>query len=117
MELWPQDSTKRSRPGQSGSAGLCRITFWNSRYAAGARLIAVPGWPLPTFWTASIASTRTVSTARSSISDQSSRVAWDEDVVTAYGSFLDQGLVPETHRPAGGPSHEARPPFPSLLPS
>jgi hypothetical protein len=54
----PQDSTKRSRPGQCGSAGLCRITFWNSRYAAGARLMAVPGWPLPTFWTASIASTR-----------------------------------------------------------
>src|SRR6201746_1779188 len=29
-------------------------------------LMAVPGWPLPTFWTASIASTRTVSTARRS---------------------------------------------------
>ena len=29
----------------------------------GARLIAVPGWPLPTFCTASIARTRTVSTA------------------------------------------------------
>ena len=53
---WPQDSTKRSRPGQCGSAGLCRITFWNSRYAAGARLMAVPGWPLPTFCTASMAS-------------------------------------------------------------
>ena len=32
---WPQESTNRSRPGQCGSAGLCRITFWNSRYAAG----------------------------------------------------------------------------------
>ena len=32
----------------------------------------MPGWPLPTFWTASIASTRTVSTALSSSSVQSS---------------------------------------------
>ena len=40
-------------PSQCGSAGSCRITFWKSRYAAGARLIAVPGWPLPTFCTAS----------------------------------------------------------------
>src|SRR5688500_9244994 len=48
------------------------MTFWNSRYAAGARLIAVPGWPLPTFCTASIARTRTVSTARVSRSVQSS---------------------------------------------
>src|SRR4051794_9035944 len=47
------------------------MTFWNSRYAAGARLIAVPGWPLPTFCTASMASTRTVSTALSSSSFQS----------------------------------------------
>src|SRR5918911_1634998 len=35
-------------------------------------LIAVPGWPLPTFWTASIASTRTVSMARRSSSPKSS---------------------------------------------
>ena len=69
---WPHDSTNRSRPGQCGSEGSCRITFWNSRYAAGARLIAVPGWPLPTFCTESMASTRTVSTARSSVSFQSS---------------------------------------------
>ncbi|SKU52738.1 Uncharacterised protein [Mycobacteroides abscessus subsp. abscessus] len=41
-------------------------------YATGARLIAVPGWPLPTFCTASAASTRTVSTARESSSVQSS---------------------------------------------
>src|SRR3954468_23892494 len=34
--------------------------------------MAVPGWPLPTFWTASIARTRTVSTALSSSSFQSS---------------------------------------------
>ena len=47
------------------SRGLCRITFWNSRYATGARLIAVPGWPL-TFCTASAASTRMVSTASES---------------------------------------------------
>jgi hypothetical protein len=47
------------------------MTRWKSRYAAGARLIAVPGWPLPAFSTASIASTRIVSTARRSSSDQS----------------------------------------------
>jgi len=71
-EEWPQDSTNRSRPTQCGSAGSCRITRWNNAYASGARLIAVPGWPLPTFCTASAASTRTVSTALVSTSDQSS---------------------------------------------
>ena len=60
----PAESTNRSRPGQLGSLGSCRITRLNSRYAAGARLIAVPGWPLPAFSTASMASTRAVSTAR-----------------------------------------------------
>ena len=35
-------------------------------------LIAVPGWPLPTFWTASIASTRAVSIARRSRSPKPS---------------------------------------------
>ena len=48
------------------------MTRWNSVYATGARLMAVPGWPLPTFWTASAASTRAVSTARESSSVQSS---------------------------------------------
>jgi hypothetical protein len=43
IEEWPQESTKRSRPGQSASDGSCRITRWNSEYASGARLIAVPG--------------------------------------------------------------------------
>ena len=72
IDEWPQESTKRSRPGQSASLGSCRITRWNSEYASGARLIAVPGWPLPTFCTASAASTRMVSTARRSRSLQSS---------------------------------------------
>ena len=35
-------------------------------------LIAVPGWPLPTFWTASMASTRAVSIARRSSSPKPS---------------------------------------------
>ena len=68
----PQDSTKRSRPSQCTSLGSWRIWRWNSVYASGARLIAVPGWPLPTFCTASAASTRTVSTATESTSVQSS---------------------------------------------
>src|SRR5689334_23903127 len=63
---WPHESTNRSRPSHVGSDGSCVMTFWKSRYAAGARLIAVPGWPLPTFWTESAARTRTVSTARTS---------------------------------------------------
>ena len=61
---WPADSTNRSRPSQFGSAGSCRMIRWNSVYATGARLIAVPGWPLPVFCTASMASTRTRSTVR-----------------------------------------------------
>jgi hypothetical protein len=86
---------ERSRPGQCGSAGLCRITFWNSRYAAGARLIAVPGWPLPTFWTASIASTRTVSTALSSSSVQSSLVT---PYPFVFACLLNRSATPEpTH--------------------
>ena len=68
----PQDSTKRSRPSQCTSLGSWRIWRWNNVYASGARLIAVPGWPLPTFCTASAASTRTVSTATESRSVQSS---------------------------------------------
>src|SRR5580704_3144272 len=68
----PHDSTNRSRPGHNGSAGSCRMTFWYSRYAAGARLIAVPGWPDPARSTASMARTRMRSTVRASASDQSS---------------------------------------------
>ena len=66
-EEWPTERMKRSRPIQVLSLGSRCITFWNRRYAAGARLIAVPGWPLPTFWTASAARTRTVLTAFSSM--------------------------------------------------
>src|SRR6478735_12536000 len=69
---WPHDSTKRSRPSQCTSLGSWRIWRWNNVYASGARLIAVPGCPLPTFCTESAASTRTVSTALASTSDQSS---------------------------------------------
>src|SRR6478672_13219468 len=68
----PADNTNRSRPTHVGSAGSCRITFWNRLYANGARLMAVPGCPFPTFCTESAASTRTVSTALASTSDQSS---------------------------------------------
>ena len=93
----PQDSTNRSRPGQWVSAGLCRITFWNSRYATGARLIAVPGWPLPTFCTASAASTRMVSMARASRSVQpSGTTAWSAVwvSVTALRSFHETSEAP-----------------------
>src|SRR5688500_16082285 len=66
------ERTNRSRPAHFGSLGSCRSHFWKSRYAVGAMLIAVPGWPLPTFWTASMARTRMVSTAFWSRSVQSS---------------------------------------------
>src|SRR5215467_13123879 len=94
----PQESTNRSRPGHAGSVGSCRITRWNSRYAAGARLIAVPGWPLPAFSTASAASTRIVSTALRSTSVQVSLGS-----VTARHSFGagDEGADQHTRRAAG----------------
>ncbi|CAB5001968.1 unannotated protein [freshwater metagenome] len=47
------------------------MTRWKSRYAAGARAIAVPGCPFPTFCTASIASARRYFTAESSAAVQS----------------------------------------------
>ena len=64
----PQGGTKRSRPSQWGQPGRCAHDVVVT-HAAGARLIAVPGWPLPVFWTASAARTRAVSTARISTSD------------------------------------------------
>src|SRR5258706_16148570 len=101
----PQESTNRSRPIQCGSVGSCRITFWNNRYAAGARLIAVPGWPLPDFSTASIARTRTVSTARRSTSDQVSSGPLTSSTLTAVlllsngevANFLEGYQVDPTH--------------------
>src|SRR3954454_20719528 len=103
--LCPQDSTNRSRPGQCGSLGSCRITFWYSRYAAGARLIAVPGWPLPVFCTASIAKTRTVSTDLRSRSVHSSwGTVTTEGVLsgggpaTAVVARVDKCGLPATHR-------------------
>ena len=52
--------------------------------------MAVPGWPLPTFCTASAASSRVVSTARTSRSDQP--------------AFFATGLGRPGSRPARGPS-------------
>src|SRR3954447_20573535 len=87
MLEWPHDSTNRSRAIHLGSAGSCRITFWNSRYAAGARLMAVPGWPLPTFCTESMARTRAVSTARLSRSVHSRAVVVGLLLTLVQGSF------------------------------
>src|SRR4051812_46028150 len=81
MLEWPQESTKRSRAIHRGSAGSCRITFWKRRYAAGARLMAVPGWPLPTFCTESMARTRAVSTA-----------FWSRSVQSRAGGLLTRFL-------------------------
>ena len=62
-------------------------------YAAGARLIAVPGWPFPTFCTASAARTRTVSTARWSSSVHS------RSVVVGLVLTLGQGSSPHVVMP------------------
>src|SRR3954447_4786842 len=118
MLLCPAESTNRSRPAQSGLPGLCRIAFWKSVYAIGARLIAVPGWPLPTFWTASIASTRAVSTARLSRSVQSSLLtggflpaAYDERQAFSWDSATS--VAGQTHAAtllaAGERSHTVSP--------
>ena len=85
--------------------------------------MAVPGCPLPTFWTASIASTRTVSTAWSSTSVQSSRCGMLTWVLTAVGAGgsrpwpslliagdrLDGAPVPEPRVPSTRPSQRGRP--------
>jgi hypothetical protein len=79
----------RSRAIQSGSAGSCRITFWNNKYPTGARLIAVPGWPLPTFSTASAAKIRVVSTALRSRS-----VQFTKPVATVLNFLPGRGVEP-----------------------
>ncbi len=60
--------------------------------------MAVPGWPLPTFCTASIARTRTVSTARTSRSVQPAFLATGMSafvaaVVTAVNTGIDGGFM------------------------
>ena len=65
MEAWPQERTKRSRPVQSGFAGLYRRYFVHSRYDSGASPIGVPGCPDFAFWTASTDRNRMVLIARS----------------------------------------------------
>ena len=66
IEAWPADRTKRSRSGQSGSAGSWRMTRLNSTWASGARAMAVPGWPELALRGASMAKPRMTSIARSS---------------------------------------------------
>ena len=75
-------------------------------------LIAVPGWPLPTFWTASIASTRAVSIARRSSSPKpSGRVGLrlGRAAGGGVGGGLGRGLGPGALRPCAGCSLEIGP--------
>src|SRR5689334_14708631 len=58
MEPWPLDSTKRSRSGQCGSAGLWRRWWFHSASAISAIPMGMPGWPDFDFATASTASMR-----------------------------------------------------------
>ena len=60
IEAWPMESTKRSRLGQTGSAGSYRRKSCQRVYATGAIATGVPGWPELAFWTASIDSVRMV---------------------------------------------------------
>ena len=54
IEPWPFESTKRSRPGQRGLAGLWRRCRPQSATAISAMPIGAPGWPELACWTASI---------------------------------------------------------------
>src|SRR5690606_25912766 len=54
MEPWPLESTKRSRLGHLGLAGLWRRTSFHSTSAISAMPMGAPGWPLLACWTASI---------------------------------------------------------------
>ncbi len=63
MQACPAESTKRSRSGHAGSAGLVRSRRVKSVCPSGASAIAVPGCPALAFCTASIASPRMVSIA------------------------------------------------------
>src|SRR6266702_1883154 len=94
----PGESTKRSRPAHWASVGSCRRCFWNRRVATGASDIAVPGWPLPTFCTASAASTRTVSTVLRS------RSVHENGEFETAGSSLNARVLPwvRSRRPRGG---------------
>src|SRR5918994_5067413 len=58
MEPWPLESTKRSRLGQSGLAGLWRRWRFQSATAISAMPIGMPGWPDFAASTASMASAR-----------------------------------------------------------
>src|SRR3954468_4767588 len=58
MEPWPFDSTKRSRSGQCGSAGLWGRWRFHSASAISAMPIGMPGWPDLALLTASTASMR-----------------------------------------------------------
>lgn len=88
-----------------------RSPFWKRVYALGARFMAVPGWPLPTFCTASAARMRAVSTARwsnsvHSKSDTDSRVLTSGQssllgVVSRGGSVQVRPVTPESR---GGPA-------------
>ncbi len=69
--MCPQDSTKRSRAVQRGEVGSCRSSRLKIVNAAGARLMAVPGWPEPAASTESMARVRQMSTVRRSRSVQS----------------------------------------------
>ena len=68
IEAWPADSTKRSRSGHAGSAGLWRRWRVKSTYARGASPIGAPGCPELACSTASIDSARMVVTASVSTS-------------------------------------------------
>src|SRR5436305_13239584 len=69
MQACPALRTNRSRFGQCGFDGECRIVSVYSRYASGASAIAVPGWPAFACWTPSIDSVRIVSIDSCSMSE------------------------------------------------
>src|SRR6476620_11694541 len=67
MEPWPDESTKRSRSGQRGSAASNFRNLVNSTVATSAMPIGMPGWPDLACSTASIDSARKAFAMRRSL--------------------------------------------------
>ena len=113
----------RTGPGRAsaGRPGCAASPSGTAGRPPGARLIAVPGCPLPTFCTASIASTRMVSTALSS-SSVHSRVAklsvdgWRVGHGSSPFMRLSAGVAEPTHPRALDSTQPGHPPRPARTP-
>ena len=90
---WPAESTNQSRSNHSGSTGTEPQEPGPQHIGGRANAMAVPGWPLPAFWMASMARTRAVSTASRSRSTS-------EAVSVSVASLFLFRVVPAGEDPA-----------------